>query len=424
MPLRLSDGGATGVKRYSQEVRPCSSPRFPTCRPSEPRPMSRGTRASRISIAGVADYGSRRSTALHDHLPRPSCRIMCRSSATCCWRPRIARILLLAGFLVFSCSVADEVIMSNGDRLTGSVVRIDPISLQLQTDYAGTLNINLSKVQNVRFDAPRLALLDDETKGSISEFSPMAERISVRRSASSEPIRVVPDRVRVIDPEPWESGEGGKLSGGVNLAGKSQAGNTDQNELDFDYHLDYRWRWHRIESAGILEYDTSSGVKTSQNWSLDVKYSRLFESPWYAAGWVLAGHDRFADKRLRVGVASTLGYRFSDSAQRNLRTELGPGYISEDFYDTQDRRFWGPFWYLDYDQVVWKDQLQLYHTQRAFWATNDTSKQLWRSWTGLRVPLISGIVGGIEYDIEYDSDPAVEAKTTDTTVRLKLGYAW
>jgi hypothetical protein len=40
------------------------------------------------------------------------------------------------------------------------------------------------------------------------------------------------------------------------------------------------------------------------------------------------------------------------------------------------------------------------------------------------VPLISGVVGGIEYDIEYDSDPAVEAKTTDTTLRLKLGYEW
>ncbi|MGD8208108.1 MAG: DUF481 domain-containing protein [Thiohalocapsa sp.] len=330
----------------------------------------------------------------------------------------------LAGLLVFAQSAADEVIMNNGDRLTGTVVRTDQGSLRLETDYAGILSIDLSKVRDVRFDEPRMVLLDDETKGSISEFSRTAERISVRRPGSSEPIRVPPGRVRVIEPEPWETGDGGKLSGRVNLAVKSEEGNTDKNEVDFDYRLDYRRRSHRIESSGILEYDTNDGVKNTEKWSMNVKYSRLFEGPWYAAGWILAGHDRFSDLRLRVGVAPTLGYRFFDSAERNLRSELGPGYITEDFYATEDRQFWGPFWYLDYDQFVWKDQLQFYHTHRAFWAVDDTSKQLWRSWTGLRVPLISGIVGSIEYDIEYDSDPAVEAKTTDTTLRLKLGYQW
>ncbi len=30
----------------------------------------------------------------------------------------------------------------------------------------------------------------------------------------------------------------------------------------------------------------------------------------------------------------------------------------------------------------------------------------------------------MEYEIDHDSRPAVEAKTTDETVRLKLGYEW
>ncbi|WP_295884650.1 DUF481 domain-containing protein [uncultured Thiohalocapsa sp.] len=44
--------------------------------------------------------------------------------------------------------------------------------------------------------------------------------------------------------------------------------------------------------------------------------------------------------------------------------------------------------------------------------------------TGFRVPLIAGFVGSMEYEIDHDSRPAVEAKTTDETVRLKLGYEW
>ena len=42
----------------------------------------------------------------------------------------------------------------------------------------------------------------------------------------------------------------------------------------------------------------------------------------------------------------------------------------------------------------------------------------------MRVPLISGIVGSAEYEIDYDSDPAVDSDTTDQTFKLKLGYKW
>jgi putative salt-induced outer membrane protein YdiY len=279
-------------------------------------------------------------------------------------------------------------------------------------------------VRNVRFDEPRKVLLDDETKGKVSEFSLNAAQVTIQEHASSKSISVAPSRVRVIEPEPWETDESAKLSGRVNLALKSEEGNTDKNEIDFDYMLDYRRRWHRLESFGALEYDTNRGERTTDKWSWSVKYSRLFRGPWYAAGWVLAGHDRFADQRLRVGVAPTLGYRFFEGPERNLRTELGGGYITEDFYNEPDREYWGPFWYLDYDQLVWQDRLQLYHTHRSFWALDDTNKQLWRSWTGVRVPLVSGFVGSVEYELEYDSDPAVESKDTDTTLRLKLGYEW
>jgi hypothetical protein len=48
---------------------------------------------------------------------------------------------------------------------------------------------------------------------------------------------------------------------------------------------------------------------------------------------------------------------------------------------------------------------------------------LWRAWTGIRVPLVAGFIGSVEYEIDYDSEPAIKAETTDTTLRLKLGYA-
>ncbi len=85
-------------------------------------------------------------------------------------------------------ALADEVIMSTGDRLTGKVVRTDQSTLRLETDYAGTLSINWSKVQNVRFDEPRMMLLDDETKANgypEAVCAAMHRRPRTRRKAES-----------------------------------------------------------------------------------------------------------------------------------------------------------------------------------------------------------------------------------------------
>ena len=68
--------------------------------------------------------------------------------------------------------------------------------------------------------------------------------------------------------------------------------------------------------------------------------------------------------------------------------------------------------------------MNLYHRHIAFAAANESGKYLWRSWTGLRAPMFAGFVAGIEYEIDYDSEPAVRTDKTDTTFRLKLGYEW
>jgi hypothetical protein len=55
-------------------------------------------------------------------------------------------------------------------------------------------------------------------------------------------MRVPPDQVRLVQPEPWELGQGGKFSGRVNLALEDESGNSESRELDLDATLAYRRR--------------------------------------------------------------------------------------------------------------------------------------------------------------------------------------
>jgi hypothetical protein len=220
----------------------------------------------------------------------------------------VAKVVVLAiVLLMLQTVVADEVIMRNGDRLTGEVLRQDAQVLKLKTAYAGTLTIDWTEVREIKLDEPRKVLMDNETVVRVSTFSRDANRLILRESPGSEPLTVDVSRVMVIEPEPWELDEGYKLGGQVNVALKSERGNTHKNEIDFDYQLDYRRRWHRLESYGELEYDTRSGDRTTDKWSMLNKYSRLFRGPWYAGGWLFFKHDRFAGQRLRTIVATDNG---------------------------------------------------------------------------------------------------------------------
>lgn len=339
--------------------------------------------------------------------------------------PILPSHVAILGLLASGTAAADEIIMQNGDRLTGDVVRQDRGQLQLQTAYAGTIAIAWDQVREVVLDEPAPVLLDDDRVIEVAKVTHTQDQLQLAPPGDAEPMSLPPERVEIIEPEPWELGDGYRLNGRINLALQDQTGNSESTELDLDFDLRYRRRWDELETYGQLEYDSTRGIKTTENWTLLNKYTRRFpRSPWYGAAWLRLKHDRFADLRLRYLVGPSLGYQFNTHDDIRLTAEVGPIYLHEDFYDQEGAERWGPGVFIDYEQDLLSDRLQFYLNGMGFSAVSGQSKDLWTSWTGLRIPLIGGFVGSIEYEIDYDSDPAQATKTTDETVRLKLGYQW
>jgi putative salt-induced outer membrane protein YdiY len=328
------------------------------------------------------------------------------------------------GLLWFHAALGDEVVMANGDRLTGRILQTDPDTVLLETDYAGIITIEHSQVRFLHHAAAQARTRSVEPPDAGPSTVADEPKPNERQRAAAPPAE------ESSMPAHAESGKasaftpGSKLSGRVNLALSSKKGNTDQNEVDIDYEIGYRGGWHRLGSIGEIELDTNRGEIITDNWSTYNRYSRHFPSRWYGGVWLALRHDRFADLRLRTLVGPALGYLAFESEAINLSVEAGPMVLRDDFYGQPDQDFLGSGWFLNYDQLVWDDRLQPYHRQFGYVAFDGQDKRLWKSWTGLRVPLAGGFTGSVELEYDYDSDPAVEAETTDTTVRLKLGYQW
>lgn len=333
-------------------------------------------------------------------------------------------VLILTFISCFSPTFADEVFMTNGDRITGEIVRQTTAAIRLETSYAGTIEINWDEVSEVVLGELSKVLLDDESVIEVMGLARDGEMVVLTQPDSLSPVMLEATRVKSIEPEPWELGEGHKFTGAVNIATKVEQGNSEQTELDLDFNFNVKWWKSQWLSYGQLDYDTTRGVESTDNWSLINHYDYTFHGKWFASAALLLKHDFFADLKLRTTLGPALGYRFFSSDGLNLRTEASISYLIDNYYDQADEKAWGLGWYIDYDQKVWKQRLQLYLRQLGFFSFDQSDKNLFRIWAGVRVPLKAGFMGSLEYEMDYDSDPAVAAETTDKTFRLKLGYKW
>lgn len=60
--------------------------------------------------------------------------------------------------------------MVNGDRLTGTVMKMEDRVLTFQTEYGGELKLDWLKVQRLRTDSPMRIWLPRESQDVVREF--------------------------------------------------------------------------------------------------------------------------------------------------------------------------------------------------------------------------------------------------------------
>ena len=325
---------------------------------------------------------------------------------------------------------ADELIMKDGSRLIGEVVARKKVkepkyrTLEFKTSYAGVIQVKWHDIAEIKTDKPMEFMLTDESLVKVTRLTNNADDMIVETEAGLPPQTLGQDVVAVINPEPWQKGEGFKFTGRANLAFERERGNTDEDNLDIDGDLTWRRKKDRFTAFGELEYDKKDNKNTADNWKVEGAYNYFFRPKWFWGGFGRFEHDENADLKLRSSIGPLIGYQWFESKDLNLRASAGPVYVDEDFYDDEDDNYPALGWGVNYDQFLFKGFVQIYHRQVGFWNLDSTSDLVWDSWNGLRFPLVLGLVASTELKIEYDGGAAEGADDLDTTYYLKLGYAW
>ncbi|MFQ5644875.1 MAG: YdiY family protein [Thiogranum sp.] len=321
---------------------------------------------------------------------------------------------------------ADELLMNDGSRLLGKVVKREGGTLEFETSYAGVIKVNWDEISELRADEPMKLMLRDESTLTAQRIKNteagilLDDNIEADQSTAS----LAQAELEYINPDPWRTGEGYKLDGRVNFALSKERGNTDKDEIDADASLTWRLRNDRFKMFGEFERDRNNNKKTKDKWKSSNSYDHFFTRKWYGGAFLGFEHDQFADLKLRTIAGPKTGYQWFESKEMNLATEIGPMYTDEDFDTDSDDDYLSLGWGIDFDRFVFGEFMQFYHRQTGLWNLEDTGDVVWNTWTGFRFPMILGVVATTEMKVEYNSGAADDADDLDTTYSLKLGYAW
>ena len=338
----------------------------------------------------------------------------------------VFRVALCALSLLLSvqCALADELILRDGSRLFGTVIKKEGNRLEFETSFAGTIVVQWNQVSELKTDRPVQALLSTDEVISTDAISNSDETTTLSARPDSPPRSFAQHQVRYLNPEPWRLGRGFRFSGRASLALKADRGNTDKDEIDMDADLRLRRKRDRFTLFGELERDTNNNRVTKDKWKLRNTYNYFTNEQLYYLVTLPMEADDLAELTLRAGLGPGLGYQFFESEAMNLKTELGILRVHEDFKTQEDNNYWAAGWLIDFDKYVFRDLVQFYHRQTGLWNLHDTSSVAWDTWTGLRIPLYLGLIASTEVKVDYDSGAAKGADEIDTTYRIKLGYQW
>ncbi|MEN8108366.1 MAG: DUF481 domain-containing protein [Pseudomonadota bacterium] len=330
----------------------------------------------------------------------------------------------LFGLTVPQTLLADELILNNGSRILGTVGKKDNGKLEFKTDFAGTIKVNWTEIEEIHADKPMKVMLEDESIIMTSVIRNTAEVVTLEPEGDAGPVSLAQADLKLINPEDWRLGKGYKLTGHANFAFERQRGNTDKDELDVDGDLTWRRLHDRFIAYGELEHDKNNNKKTADNWKLNGKYHRFFTKKWFYGGIVGLESDDFADLNLRAIAGPLIGYQFFESKPLNLSTEIGLMRVHEDFEEESDNDYTALGWGINFDKYLFDEFMQFYHRQTGLFSFQDHSDIVWDTWTGLRFPLVYGLVASTEIQVEYDGGAVEDADDLDTTYKLKLGYQW
>ena len=337
---------------------------------------------------------------------------------------RLAAVVFIASILLIAKNViADEIWLKNGDRLTGTVKKMEDKVLIFDTDYAGEMSIQWDEITAVTTDSPIEMVLADDTSFQGSLVPAAEGHIELELVEETvERLAVDLNEVKAINPTPPERRL--EIKARLNIGVKVETGNTDTEEYDVDGELSLRSEKNRFIFKGEYELDKADGDKTKEQSKGLAKYDRFLTQKFYIYGSTFFETDTKKDLELRLVPSAGPGYQFYQTELTNLWVELGPAYVIEKYDESDDEEYIAGLSRINFSHFLFQKVLQFFHFDQVLLSFEDTSDIVILSRTGIRAHFYKYFNLTAQWNWDWDNDPAPGEDRSDHEYIVSLGFQY
>ena len=336
--------------------------------------------------------------------------------------------LMLFCVIVFAASAsADEVYLKNGDRLSGTIVRLTDGKLVLQSEAAGDVTIDQADIQGVSTTAPVEVHLRDGTvlNQNVQVAEPGQFAIETGTTLRAQAFQLT-DLVSINPPPKPKPKWAGSISAGFTAT----SGNTSTEAINASVSLARRSEKDRTTASADYakgkqeDPDTGEEKTTEDWWRGKAQYDYFISKTFF--GFINGSYekDSIAELDRRVVVGGGAGYQWIESERTNFSTSVGLASLYEKFDNATDSNseLSAQAGY-NFDHQLNKS-VKFLHDLTYYPALDKVSDYYLTTTAELRASLTQTMFANFKTIFNYDATPAVGRSSTDVKYIFGIGMTF
>jgi putative salt-induced outer membrane protein YdiY len=351
---------------------------------------------------------------------------------------RAALVGVVAVAFVCPHLLADQVVLKNGDRLTGTIVDSDGKTLTMKSVFAGEVKIQWDGIQEITSDEP-VYVSAQGGQVLVGKVTTTDGKFSVQ-TASSGPVTVAKGVVQSVRSKQQQAAYEAEIErlrhpklgdswGGVVDTGLAAArGNTETLTFNLSAKAARTTTKDKISVYALSLYSSNSAtgrsVTTASLVGGGTRYDFNVSDRWFAFGQFDLLHDRFQQLDLRVAPAGGVGFHAIKTANTTLDLTAGGG-LNKEFFTSGLSRTSGEILLGEAYSRKFSKVTTLNQSLQFFPNLTDTGEFRSVFNLGLITQLTKVLSWQVTLTNLYLSNPPVGVKTTDvimtTGLRLTFG---
>ena len=321
---------------------------------------------------------------------------------------------------------ADTVLLTNFDRLTGQIQKLENKRLYLKTIYAGVVEIDWSMVQGISCDQTlQFSMRDGRSlTGSVQNS---AEGLVLSSLSQATPIP--PQAVQAISKPKEEQTFWSRWDGAVELGYDLTRGNSRIIQSSLGLNAEYESDRFRVQSNLSSLFNKQSDAKSTSTHAMSTRLDFYVKPRAFTFTQGSLDRDDAQLLRLRTSIGAGLGWQVLRSKRSEFSLLGGFTFTKEDYRPDKEVRTvrngstGEALLGISLERLQW-GRLRFIGKSTVYLSVLDPNRIRLVANTGVRVPVIHHVVWTIRLSEQFDSRPVLNVKKHDYGVISSFGLTF